>query len=47
VETSYAITSLTPEKGTAQQLLALWRGHWRILIFRATMYRAFSPMMLQ
>lgn len=30
VETSYAVTSLTPEKGTAQRLLALWRGHWRI-----------------
>lgn len=30
VETSYAITSLTPGKATAQQLLDLWRGHWRI-----------------
>lgn len=28
--TAYAITSLTPEKGTPQKLLELWRGHWKI-----------------
>jgi predicted transposase YbfD/YdcC len=30
VETAYAITSLSPEKGKAQRLLELWRGHWKI-----------------
>ena len=29
-EVSYAITSLRPEKATARDLLAIWRGHWRI-----------------
>lgn len=27
VETAYAITSLSPEQATPEQLLALWRGH--------------------
>lgn len=29
-ETSYAITSLTPEQADARRLLSLWRGHWSI-----------------
>ena len=27
---AFAITSLTPDKGEAEKLLKLWRGHWRI-----------------
>ena len=27
---AFAITSLTPDKGEAERLLKLWRGHWRI-----------------
>ena len=29
-EIGYAITSLRPEKASARDLLAIWRGHWRI-----------------
>jgi predicted transposase YbfD/YdcC len=29
-ETAYAVTSCPPERATPAQLLALWRGHWRI-----------------
>jgi predicted transposase YbfD/YdcC len=29
-ERAYAVTSLSPERATPQQLLALWRGHWLI-----------------
>jgi predicted transposase YbfD/YdcC len=29
-ETAYALTSLPPERATAQQLLRLWRQHWHI-----------------
>jgi predicted transposase YbfD/YdcC len=30
IETVYAITSLTAERASAEQLLALSRAHWRI-----------------
>ena len=30
VEVRYAVTSLTPERASADQLQLLWRGHWRI-----------------
>ena len=29
-ETSYAITSLGPERGAPEELIKLWRGHWHI-----------------
>jgi hypothetical protein len=29
-EVEYAITSLSPQRADAAQLLALWRGHWGI-----------------
>jgi len=29
-EVAYAVTSLSPERTSPQQLLALWRGHWGI-----------------
>jgi predicted transposase YbfD/YdcC len=29
-ETAYAITSLSPERATPQQLLLVWRAHWHI-----------------
>jgi predicted transposase YbfD/YdcC len=29
-ETAYAITSLDRERGRAEQLIKLWRGHWHI-----------------
>jgi Transposase DDE domain len=30
MEVVYGITSLSPERGTPEQLLALVRGHWQI-----------------
>jgi predicted transposase YbfD/YdcC len=30
LETAYAITSLAPERATAEQLLVVWREHWHI-----------------
>lgn len=29
-ETAYAVTSLSPERATPEQLLRAWRGHWTI-----------------
>ena len=29
-ETAYAITSLSPAQAGPQELLRLWRGHWKI-----------------
>ena len=29
-ETSYAITSVGPERASAEELIKVWRGHWEI-----------------